>query len=123
MEIYCTICSKEKRTNKELLKSIERYISERIKAIYNKSKKDNVEFRILSGKFGLLKPEEKIPWYDYKLIMKDVPRLNKIVKQQLFSQKINKIIFFARNPKKNIKLMGKISFNKCIRKVYIRTFG
>lgn len=101
MEIYCTICCKEKRTNKELIESNKRYISERIKTIYNKNKKDNIEFRILSGKFGLLKPEEKIPWYDHKLTMKEIPSLNKIVKQQLSSQKIDKVIFFARNPGKN----------------------
>tara|TARA_Y100000310_G_C20394295_1_gene674307 strand:- start:181 stop:579 length:399 start_codon:yes stop_codon:yes gene_type:complete len=97
MEIYCTICCKEKRTNKELIESNKRYISERIKAIHNKSKKDNVEFRILSGKFGLLKSKEKIPWYDHQLTMEEIPQLDKIVKRQLSSQKIDKIIFFVRD--------------------------
>ena len=101
MKIYCTICSKEKRTNAELMESNMRYLSGRIKAIYNKSKKDNVEFRILSGKFGLLKPEEKIPLYDHKLTMGEISNLDKIVKQQLSSQGIDKVIFFARNPKIN----------------------
>jgi len=35
--------------------------------VYNKSIVDNREFAILSGVFGLVKPEEKIPYYDYCL--------------------------------------------------------
>jgi len=101
MKIYCTICCKEKRNDKEPIESINRYISERIKSIYEKSKKDAVEFRILSGKFGLLKLNEKIPNYDYQLFAKKVPEMVQIVCKQLSSQNIGKVIFFAGNPKLN----------------------
>ena len=104
MKIYCTPCCKEKRRNKELIESNKRYISDRIKAIYNKGKKDNVGFRIFSGKFGLLKPEEKIPWYDYKLTMERMPNLSKKVKKQLSSQKIDKVVFFTENLRKDLEL-------------------
>tara|TARA_Y100000310_G_C20685629_1_gene818751 strand:- start:1154 stop:1540 length:387 start_codon:yes stop_codon:yes gene_type:complete len=101
MKIYSTICCKEKKIDKELLESINRYISARIYSIYKKSQKDQVEFRILSGKFGLLKPEDKIPFYDKKLNLQEIEILKEIVKKQLISQKIEEVIFFSENPKEN----------------------
>jgi len=102
MKIYCTTCSKEKVEDKEKINAIKRYISPRINSIYKKSQKDHVEFRILSGKFGLLRPNEKIPAYNQKLEMKNIPNLINIIKSQISSQNINEIIFFSVNPKQDI---------------------
>ena len=101
MKIYCTICCKEQRTDKRLIEANKRYISDRIQKIDHKSKEDKVEFRVLSSKFGLLKPEEKIPYYDHILMMEEISDLSKMVQQQLLSQKIDKVIFFAKNPIKH----------------------
>ena len=101
MLVYCTICCKEKKTNKEPIDSINRYISNRIKFVFEKSQKDSAEFRILSGKYGLLKPNDKIPWYDKKLEFSDISALKKIVKKQILKQNICKIVFFGKDKKKN----------------------
>ncbi len=55
----------------------------------------------MSGKFGLLKPSEKIEWYDELLLMKDIPKLSKVIEKQISSQKIKEIVFFAINPKQD----------------------
>ena len=77
--------------------SIERYNSSRINLIYEKSKKDKVPFVILSGKFGLLSPEEEIEWYDQKLNLSQSEELSEIVKNQIEKQKIKHFVFFLKS--------------------------
>ncbi|HSU73153.1 MAG TPA: hypothetical protein VLJ21_04880 [Candidatus Binatia bacterium] len=96
MKIYCTICSKEKVTTKQPLAAIKRYDSPRIHAVFARSRKDGVELRILSGKFGLLAPEEPIPSYDYQLTLAEVPALKEQVVKQIRVQHIDEIILFAK---------------------------
>ena len=96
MKIYCTPCCKEKRADKELLEAISRYQSERILAVFKKSEQDHVEFRILSGKFGLLKSQDKIPFYDVLLTAQEVPQLKEQVKQQLREQGVDAVVLFYK---------------------------
>ena len=96
MKIYCTPCCKEKRADKELLEAISRYQSERILAVFKKSEQDHVEFRILSGTFGLVHPREKIPFYDHQLTAEEIPQLTQKVKQQLAAQNIDAVVFFSK---------------------------
>ncbi|NET55020.1 MAG: hypothetical protein F6K47_02080 [Symploca sp. SIO2E6] len=67
MEYICTTCSKDKRTDEVLLPASQRYISRRIKFVVNESIRLNKPLIILSGKYGLIDSELKIPWYDQKL--------------------------------------------------------
>lgn len=101
MQVYCTICCKKKRPIEKPIQAIERYLSNRIKTVYEKSRKDGVEFRILSGKYGLLKPNDKIPYYDKKLEFKHVVYLSEIVKKQLEKQKISQITFYKKDKTKH----------------------
>ena len=100
--IYCTTCSKEKVDNPELIEAIERYKSDRINHVYELSKKDSVDFRILSGRFGLIEASEKIPWYDHMLKAEEVSRMINLVKEQILQGNIDKIIFFTKD-KENYK--------------------
>jgi len=97
MKIYCTTCCKEKVGTNEKISAIDLYLSGRINAIYKWSKKDNMEFRILSGKYGLLRPETKIEWYDKKLEMEDVPKIVPKIAQHLSENKIDEVVFFAKD--------------------------
>lgn len=85
--------------NPEPIRAIQRYISERIDTVYEQSKTDKIPFRILSGKYGLLKPEDLIDWYDQKLEAEAIPTLLPTVIQQLQTQKIEKITFFGKDPR------------------------
>jgi hypothetical protein len=98
MKVYCTLCCKEKTIEKHQVNAIDRYVSDRIRMIYELSKKDKTEFRIFSGKFGLLKSGDSIPSYDFQLFSKDIEDKVKIVSNQLLRERINQIVFFIRDP-------------------------
>jgi hypothetical protein len=98
MRIYCTTCSKEKTIDPEPIKAIDRYQSDRIKMVFEKAQIEGVDFRILSGKFGLLHANTPIVWYDQKLEMEAVPLLSTVVKEQLVADEITAIELFAKNP-------------------------
>ena len=97
MKISCTICSREKNTGHSLLPAIRRYASERIHSVHEKSKADKVEFRILSGRFGLLAPDEKIPFYDHLLVSDEIKETKQIVKAQMIREDIDEVVFFMEN--------------------------
>lgn len=101
MIIYITLCCKKKRKVPLPIKSINRYISGRIQRIYQKSILDRVNFRIFSGKFGLLDPGRKIFWYDEKLTDEKVSSMTRLLQKQMGEEKVSKIIFFAYNLNKN----------------------
>jgi len=55
--------------------AIRRYPSPRIRAVYRDSKRRAAGFAILSGRFGLLGPHQRIPYYDHLLQAREVPAL------------------------------------------------
>lgn len=93
--LVCTICSKEKRKDKELLPTKNRYISERIDEVGRIAEKGEFQFVIFSGKYGLLNPDEKIPFYDHLLKIDEVKSLTKIVEKQLADINPTEITFYA----------------------------
>ena len=100
MKIYMTICSKKKREHPPLLPSVDRYISDRINRIYNKSRDDNVDFRILSGRYGLVGPMDYIINYDKLLTSEGVDELIEKVSSQLKSYSVDDVVFYGRDFKK-----------------------
>ena len=93
--IFITYCSKEKDESTMPLEAIKRYKSNRIQKVYEASKLVTAEFMILSGKFGLLKATEKIPYYDHLLVMEEVNKYTEKLIKQLMEIKNKKIIFFS----------------------------
>jgi hypothetical protein len=79
----CTYCSAIKNDAEEPLPAIDRYISERIKSVHEQSEEQNCQMIILSGKFGLLRPGDPIPWYDHLLLPDEVDTMIKIVAGQI----------------------------------------
>lgn len=80
------------------MQAVKRYISKRIRSVYEFSQYHDVGFRILSGKYGLLRPDDMIPWYDKKLEFSDIPHVKEIVKQQITEHNISEITFFSMDP-------------------------
>ena len=101
MKVYITICCKEKTTETNEIPAIERYISNRIDTIHSKSIDDNVDFFILSGKYGLLSPSDKIDWYDKLLMLEDIPKMTDKISRQLIENNVTEIILFANSDWKN----------------------
>ena len=96
MEYICTTCCKDKKKDDGLLPAIQRYISKRITFVFNQSQQLQTPLIILSGKYGLIGSDDKIPWYDQKLTPEDVDALVPVLTQQLQEQAISSIIFYGR---------------------------
>ena len=96
--LYVTYCSGKKDEKEESIPAIESYDSDRIRWVYNLSIKANVKFAILSGVLGLVKPDEKIPYYNHKMNKDDVERIAKLIKWFLMAKKCEKIVYFTENP-------------------------
>jgi len=97
MKYYCTYCCKNKIQTLEKVPAIDLYISKRIKSVYQKSKEDNFGFIILSGKFGFLFPEDKIPYYDKLLVESEVQDLSLKLSDFIIKNNISEITFFYRD--------------------------
>ena len=74
----------------------ERYNSDRIEEIKQQSKHRGEKFAILSGKYGLLTPEEKIPYYDKILTEDRVSELRPKIESQLDKMKHSGVIYHTR---------------------------
>ena len=95
MLAYATYCSAQKNFSKEELPAMELYDSQRITNIARRAKKDNICLYILSGKYGLLKPSQKIAHYDHLLTLSEVETHSRSIAIQLRSNNISKMMFFT----------------------------
>jgi len=95
---FCTYCSKEKRRDEELLAATDRYISQRIQYVHQLALENDAEFLILSGKYGLLKGSDELPYYDQLLGADEVEKMTKIVQSQLESAGVKHLKCFSASP-------------------------
>lgn len=72
--------------------AINRYISPRIEKTMKLAETQNADFLILSGKFGLLRPLDPIPWYDHMLTPDEVSAMAQKIAPQL--SRYTEITFF-----------------------------
>lgn len=93
-----TTCCAEKDPSEGFLPAIERYLSDRINWVYRESQRSGLPLLIFSGKFGLLKPTDPIPWYDHALQMDEVEKLLPLLVSQLEKMAITRGSFYARSP-------------------------
>lgn len=104
MKVYCTYCSKKKDKAPGLLPAIDRYKDDRIIGVHRKAKSNNVELFILSGKFGFIHSDTKIPWYDLLLETNQVPVIVDRLKWQLASYGVTELTWYTELPEDNSKL-------------------
>ena len=95
MTVFCTYCSAEKETTAEPLAAIHRYRSERINRIYAVAHDAGCSFYILSGEYGLLDPNELIPYYDHLLVDEEVEAHAFKLTEQIEKYSITQIVFFT----------------------------
>ena len=89
-EIYVTYCSARKNERYDMIPAIERYQSIRIRRVYELSRG---RMLILSGRFGLLRPNTAIPYYDHLLQQEEVNELAERVAMQLRELGVQRVIF------------------------------
>ncbi len=100
-KLFVTYCTGRKTDEKENIPAIQRYKSERIRWVYAEALKEKADFAILSGIFGLIPPERKIPKYDYCLQKDDTDRVKetnkKYIKDNMGKNEIE-IVYFTKSP-------------------------
>jgi len=97
MTVFCTYCSAEKDRSQEELPAIQRYRSNRIQSVYGAAKSLGYKFLILSGRYGLLEPDDQIPYYDHLLQSSEVSEHTKTVADHLEALGVKEIIFFTKS--------------------------
>jgi hypothetical protein len=97
MMLFATYCSRDKDSRPGDLPAIDRYKSNRIQKIFKAAEAIGAEFRILSGKYGLLEDSEVIPFYDHLLDEEEIPNITKIIVKQLSQINPSHIVFFSRS--------------------------
>jgi len=94
--LFCTYCSAEKDHTVGLLTANQRYRSRRIREVAAAADDAGAQFAILSGKFGLLRPDDPIPDYDHLLQATEVAELATRVATQLREFGVIQVIFHTR---------------------------
>ncbi len=98
VEYMVTTCSKEKDPADGVLPAIQRYQHPRIDWVYQESQRLDLPMLILSGKYGLIRPDDPIPWYDQALTLDNVSTLLPILTEQLHQTLPDLIHFIALPP-------------------------
>jgi hypothetical protein len=111
LKILATYCSKEKNESEELLPAHKRYQSKRIERLNAIASEKRMPFYILSGKFGLIKADHPIAYYDHLLIDSEVASHAKFVASQIIDNDITEIEFLSRTIEEDPQLA---SYHKCI---------
>jgi hypothetical protein len=96
MYAFCTYCSAEKNTEPGKVPAIHRYLSARIEKVYAAASQLGIGFFILSGEFGLIPPEQSIPWYDHLLQPEEVSGLAERMVKQIQEHRITGIVYFTK---------------------------
>ncbi len=95
MTVFSTYCSADKETDDSPLPAIQRYRSDRIKRIYSAALTCGADLFILSGEFGLVSPNQLIPYYDHLLVADEIEAHSFKVAEQIKQYGITQIIFFT----------------------------
>ena len=92
----CTNCGREKSTLTGSIPAKERYVSERVKKVIELSNQKRLPLLFISGKYGLISADTKIPYYNHRLEESSVSTLIILAIKQAKDLKISKLIFYAR---------------------------
>ena len=98
MKAICTYCAGPKRQGGRLLPAVRRYISPRINDAHKLARKRGAAFFILSGEYGLLRPDDPIPWYDHLLRSDEVKDLVPKVAVTLVKEGIESVEYHTASP-------------------------
>jgi hypothetical protein len=97
MSTLVTYCCKEKRKDKKPISAIERYLSCRIKKVWEKAQREERPMLILSGLLGLIRPETPIMWYDKLLMPEDIGYMVDLVAHHLLSFQVTAVEYVTED--------------------------
>lgn len=91
---FITYCSRNKSDAPGKLPAIGRYNSSRIEKAMQVARSQGGSFFILSGEFGLIAPQDPIPWYDHMLLPEEVDSMADRIADQL--KQYSDVTFFYK---------------------------
>jgi hypothetical protein len=93
----CTTCSKRKRRiPASPIPAARRYLSARIGLVLRAARLRGLRALILSGRYGLLSPSRRIPWYDQALLPENVEEMASKVERRLRELGVGEVELWAR---------------------------
>ena len=95
--LVTTYCSRDKDPSPGLLPAGDRYRSLRIRAAGEAASRLGLGFRILSGLYGLIEQDRKIPDYDHLLTSAQVPDHAEKLAGQLAASHARRVVFITRS--------------------------
>ena len=95
MHSFCTYCSAAKSPAEGNVPAIQRYLDPRIHKVHEAASTLGLDFYILSGEYGLIPPEEPIPWYDHLLQTGEVGDLVERMAAQIRQYNMEGIVYFT----------------------------
>ena len=129
MFAYCTYCSADKYYSEVQIPAIHLYNSERIAKVFEAAKQANTAFLILSGKYGVIYPNEEVSYYDHLLKSSEIENHSDLIASQIKSKKITSIEFFMSNIEKDRNLRAYVDCiskacakSSILLKIHIRDF-
>ncbi len=97
MYAFCTYCSKDKSDAPDEIPAIQRYLSARINAVHDAAQRLGLSFFILSGEYGLIPPDQLLPWYDHLLLNTEVPALASRAVEQIARHGVTRLVYFSES--------------------------
>ena len=77
--------------------AIQRYLDPRIRKVHEAASILGLDFYILSGEYGLIPPDEPIPWYDHLLLTEEVDELAELMAAQIRQYYIEGVVYFTNS--------------------------
>jgi len=102
---WCTYCSADKRNDPDPLPALERYLDRRIGDLAAQAAAANVDFLILSGEYGLLRPWQPIPWYDHLLTDEESDAMAARVAAQLGNLGVTSLHYHTVDPSQDAQVL------------------
>ena len=99
MKYLLTICSNDKDWADGLLPARQRYLNPFMDRVIAEGERINAPVLILSGQFGLLSPNDPIPYYDYTLTKNKVEKMALMVTEQLKNADATEITAYIKKPR------------------------
>lgn len=96
--IHVTYCSAAKRRDADPLPAARRYLDPRLDAVAAGAAAAGEGFLILSGEYGLLRPEDPIPWYDHLLRPDEAPELGVRAAARLRELGATEVVYHTADP-------------------------
>lgn len=118
MKYVLTICSKDKDKSESPLPAIQRYKDKRIAHVFKISRRLSLPMVIFSGKYGLLKTNDLIPFYDLRLEKEHIDKMVEKLVYQFEQLNVSKIDFYGLDEHEHV---GWKPYYETIEKVCERT--